>query len=186
MKAVTFQDVGVVSVSDVPEPELLEDSDVIVRVTRCAICGSDLHLYHGDIPMMPGDTCGHEFTGVIEDTGDGVNLKRGDRVVGTFHTACGACNACRRGEFHMCSSAAVFGYGPIYGSLNGTQAEFARVPKADVNLRVIPAHSDHGLRRGQKCGRNDRRNGCGDWLRSGWHHGNSKRFCPWCGSSARH
>ncbi len=140
MKAVTFQDVGVVQVSDVPEPELLEDSDVIVRVTRCAICGSDLHLYHGDIPMMPGDTCGHEFTGVIEDTGNNVKLKRGDRVVGTFHTACGACNACRRGEFHLCSSGAVFGYGPIYGSLNGTQAEFARVPKADVNLRLIPAN----------------------------------------------
>ncbi len=140
MKAVTFQDIGIVEVSEVPEPELLEPSDVIVRVTCCAICGSDLHLYHGDIPMMPGDTCGHEFTGVIEDTGSSVSLKRGDRVVGTFHTACGACNACRRGEFHMCANAAVFGYGPIYGSLNGTQADYARVPNADINLRMIPAN----------------------------------------------
>ncbi len=139
MKAVTFQDVRSVAVSDVPEPELLEDSDVVVRVTRCAICGSDLHLYHGDIPMMPGETCGHEFTGVIEDTGSSVSkFKRGDRVVGTFHTACGACKACQRGEYHLCQNAAVYGYGPIYGSLAGTQAEYARVPQADVNLRLIP------------------------------------------------
>jgi threonine dehydrogenase-like Zn-dependent dehydrogenase len=139
MKAVTFQDIGDVAVLETPEPELQDSSDVIVRVTRCAICGSDLHLYHGEIPMMAGDTCGHEFTGVIEDTGSSVgDLKRGDRVVGTFHTACGACNACRRGEFHLCSSAAVYGFGPIYGALNGTQAEYARVPNAQTNLRRIP------------------------------------------------
>ncbi len=138
MKAVTFQDIGSVAVLETPEPEILESTDAIVRVTRCAICGSDLHLYHGDIPMMPGDTCGHEFTGIIEDTGSSTTLKRGQRVVGTFHTACGACNACQRGEYHLCSSGAVFGYGPIYGSLNGSQAEFARVPHADVNLRLIP------------------------------------------------
>jgi threonine dehydrogenase-like Zn-dependent dehydrogenase len=139
MKAVTFQDVGDVRVLETPEPELLEGSDAIVRVTRCAICGSDLHLYHGEVPMLPGDTCGHEFTGVIVDSGSGVSrFKRGDRVVGTFHTACGACRACRRGEYHLCASSAVYGFGPIYGSLNGTQAEFARIPHADVNLRLIP------------------------------------------------
>ena len=139
MKAVTFQDIGQMRVTDVPEPELEMQSDAIVKVTCCAICGSDLHLYHGDIPMMPGDTCGHEFTGVIVDSGSSVSsFKRGDRVVGTFHTACGACRACRRGEFHLCDSSAVYGYGPIYGNLGGTQAEYARIPMADINLRIIP------------------------------------------------
>jgi threonine dehydrogenase-like Zn-dependent dehydrogenase len=138
MKAVTFQDTHHVAVLEIPEPELQASSDAIVRITRCAICGSDLHLYHGDIPMMPGDTCGHEFTGIVEDAGSSVTLKRGERVVGAFHTACGACKACRRGEYHLCSGAAVYGFGPIYGALNGTQAEYARVPNADLNLRRIP------------------------------------------------
>jgi threonine dehydrogenase-like Zn-dependent dehydrogenase len=139
VKAVTFQDIGQMRVTDVPEPSLELPSDAIVKVTCCAICGSDLHLYHGDIPMMPGDTCGHEFTGVIVDSGNDVTgFKRGDRVVGTFHTACGACRACRRGEFHLCDEGAVYGYGPIYGSLNGTQAEYARIPMAEVNLRIVP------------------------------------------------
>lgn len=139
MKAVSFVDIGSVTVSDVPEPELQSEEDVIVRVTRCAICGSDLHLLHGDIPMLPGDTCGHEYTGVIESAGPGVRgFKVGDRVVGTFHTACGRCGACRRGEYHLCVTAGVLGYGPVFGSLNGTQAEYARIPVADVNLRAIP------------------------------------------------
>ncbi len=138
MKAVTFQDIGSVAVLETPEPEILEATDVIVKVTRCAICGSDLHLYHGDIPMLPGDTCGHEFTGIVEDTGSSTSFKRGQRVVGTFHTACGACTACQRQEFHLCSNAAVYGYGPIYGSMGGTQAEYARVPNANINLRLIP------------------------------------------------
>ena len=143
MKAVTFQDIGRVAVTDVPEPALEEANDAIVRVTRCAICGSDLHLLHGDIPMLPGDTCGHEYTGVVEDTGSGLTaFKRGDRVVGTFHTACGHCRACQRGEHHLCSSAGVLGYGPVMGSLNGTQAEYARIPNAHVNLRRIPDNLD--------------------------------------------
>jgi threonine dehydrogenase-like Zn-dependent dehydrogenase len=143
MKAVTFQDTHTVAVLETPEPELQDSTDVVVRITRCAICGSDLHLYHGDIPMMPGDTCGHEFTGIVEDTGTDVGkFKRGDRVVGAFHTACGACKACQRGQYHLCSSAAVYGFGPIYGALNGTQAEYARVPNADLNLRHIPAGMD--------------------------------------------
>ena len=139
MKAVTFLDIGVMTVSDVPEPELQDDQDVIVRVTKCAICGSDLHLLHGDIPMLPGDTCGHEYTGVIEAAGSSVRgFQVGDRVVGTFHTACGRCRACRRGEYHQCVTAGVLGYGPVFGGLNGTQAEYARIPVADVNLRAIP------------------------------------------------
>jgi 2-desacetyl-2-hydroxyethyl bacteriochlorophyllide A dehydrogenase len=139
MKAVIFQDVGRVSLETIPDPELASQDDVIVRITCCAICGSDLHLLHGDIPMLPGESCGHEFCGVIEEVGVGVQkFAVGDRVVGTFHTACGSCRACARGEFHLCSSSGVFGYGPVFGSLNGTQAEFACVPVADVNLRRIP------------------------------------------------
>ena len=139
MKAVTFQDIGRVALETVPDPELTSQEDVIVRITCCAICGSDLHLLHGDIPMLPGESCGHEFCGVIEEIGSGVQkFAVGDRVVGTFHTACGSCRACARGEFHLCSSSGVFGYGPVFGSLNGTQAEFACVPVADVNLRHIP------------------------------------------------
>jgi threonine dehydrogenase-like Zn-dependent dehydrogenase len=139
MKAVTFEDIGKLSVSDVPEPELQDDEDVIVRITKCAICGSDLHLLHGDIPMLPGDTCGHEYTGVIEAAGPAVRgFNVGDRVVGAFHTACGRCRACRRGEHHQCVTAGVLGYGPVFGALNGTQAELARIPHADVNLRAIP------------------------------------------------
>jgi threonine dehydrogenase-like Zn-dependent dehydrogenase len=139
VKAVTFENIGKVSVTDVPEPELHDDEDVIVRITTCAICGSDLHLLHGDIPMLPGDTCGHEYTGVIEATGPAVRgFNIGDRVVGAFHTACGRCRACRRGEHHQCVTAGVLGYGPVFGALNGTQAELARIPHADVNLRAIP------------------------------------------------
>jgi threonine dehydrogenase-like Zn-dependent dehydrogenase len=139
VKAVAFQEVGRVSLETVPDPELVLGTDAIVRITCCAICGSDLHLLHGTVPMLPGDTCGHEYTGVIEEVGADVRSYRiGDRVVGTFHTACGHCPACARGEHHMCSSAGVLGYGPVFGSLNGTQAEFARIPVADVNLRRIP------------------------------------------------
>jgi threonine dehydrogenase-like Zn-dependent dehydrogenase len=139
VKAVTFQDIGRVSLETVPDPELASQNDVIVRITRCAICGSDLHLLHGEIPMLPGDTCGHEYSGVIEEVGSSVRrYKVGDRVVGTFHTACGSCRACLRNEHHLCSNAGVLGYGPVFGALNGTQAEYACIPMADVNLRHIP------------------------------------------------
>jgi threonine dehydrogenase-like Zn-dependent dehydrogenase len=139
MKAVVFQDVGQVALGTVPDPELVSQDDVIVRIVCCAICGSDLHLLHGEIPMLPGETCGHEYSGVIQEVGANVRKYRvGDRVVGTFHTACGQCRACGRGEFHLCSSSGVLGYGPVFGSLNGTQAEFACIPMAEINLRHIP------------------------------------------------
>ncbi len=143
MKAVTFQDVGRVAVEDVPEPELEAPTDALVRITRAAICGSDLHLYHGDIPVLPGASLGHEYTGIVETVGPMVRaIAPGDRVVGTFHTACGFCIACRRGDFHQCVERGVLGFGPAFGNLNGTQAERARIPYADVNLRRIPEGLD--------------------------------------------
>ena len=140
MKAVTYRGVGQVAIEDVPEPKIQQPGDAIVRITRCAICGSDLHIYHGHIPgMVPGFVCGHEFTGVVEEVGAGVQaFRKGDRVVGTFHTACGHCAMCRKGAFNQCQEYSVFGYGVAFGNLPGSQAEFVRVPHADVNLRRIP------------------------------------------------
>ncbi len=139
MKAVTFQDVRRVTVEDVPDPAVEAPTDAVVRVSLAGICGSDLHLYHGDIPMLPGASLGHELVGTVESVGEWVRtVAPGDRVVGTFHIACGVCRACRRGDFHQCSENAVLGFGPAFGGLSGTQAERARIPYADVNLRAIP------------------------------------------------
>lgn len=140
MKAVTFQGAHDFRVADVPEPEPMQPTDAIVQVTRAAICGSDLHLYHGDIPgMLPGSICGHEYTGIVRAVGSQARAVRpGDRVVGTFHIGCGICPNCQRGDFHQCANGGVLGYGIAFGDLAGTQAEFARVPYADVNLRLIP------------------------------------------------
>lgn len=140
MKAVTFHGVGDVRVERVPDPALLEPTDAIVRVTTAAICGSDLHLYHGKIPgILPGMIIGHEYVGVVEEVGPMVrNFKRGDRVVGAFHVACGTCRPCRRGAHNQCRHGGVFGYGVAFGNLEGTQAEFARIPYADSTLRPVP------------------------------------------------
>ncbi len=143
MKAVTFQEVGVMAVSDVPDPTIEQPGDAIVKISCCAICGSDLHLLHGDIPLTPGYICGHEFTGTIEETGSGVSgFKTGDHVVGAFHIACGTCGECRRGNQHLCRRGGVLGYGPMTGNLPGTQAEYAKISFADNNLRKIPEGMD--------------------------------------------
>ncbi len=141
MKAVTWYGKHDVRVEEVPEPEVTEPTDAIVRVTLAAICGSDLHLYHDEIPgMLPGTVLGHEFVGVVESVGPAVRaFKKGDRVVGTFHIACGHCRACRRGDYHQCERGGVLGYGLAFGNLPGAQAELVRIPYADVNLRPIPA-----------------------------------------------
>jgi threonine dehydrogenase-like Zn-dependent dehydrogenase len=139
VKAVVYEDVRRVTVSDVPDPDIEDPQDAVVRVTRSAICGSDLHFYTGKAPLVPGDTIGHEGVGVVERTGPGVErFKPGDRVVMAFDIACGHCWFCRRGETALCEEFRNLGAGPFGGSLGGTQAELVRVPYADTNLLAIP------------------------------------------------
>jgi threonine dehydrogenase-like Zn-dependent dehydrogenase len=139
-----------VEVRDVPDPVILNRRDAIVRITSTAICGSDLHLYDGYIPTMEkGDILGHEFMGEVVEVGTGVtNLVSGDRVVVPFPIACGACNSCVAGLYSLCensnpnagmaeklwghASAGMFGYSHLTGGYAGGQAQYARVPFADV------------------------------------------------------
>jgi 2-desacetyl-2-hydroxyethyl bacteriochlorophyllide A dehydrogenase len=139
MRAVVYRDVRDVEVAEVPDPELLEPSDAIVRVGTTSICGSDLHLYHGKAPLEPGDGIGHEAVGVVEAVGSAVErFARGDRVVVSFTVACGRCWFCRAGQTQLCEDYAYFGYGIFGGSLGGAQAELLRVPLADLNLLPVP------------------------------------------------
>jgi threonine dehydrogenase-like Zn-dependent dehydrogenase len=137
-------------VLDVPEPEILNSRDAIVRITSTAICGSDLHLYSGYIPTVKkGDILGHEFMGEVVETGREIkHLKIGDRVVVPFPIACGACNACKRELWSLCENSnpnaglseklyghpigGIFGYSHMTGGYAGGQAEYVRVPFADV------------------------------------------------------
>ncbi len=146
-----------VEVLDVPDPSLLSDRDAIVRVTSTAICGSDLHLYDGFVPTMrKGDVLGHEFMGEVVEVGNAVtNLRPGDRVVVPFPIACGACGSCRRGLYACCensnpnaamaerlwghSCAGLFGYSHLLGGYPGGQAQYVRVPFADVGPFKIEA-----------------------------------------------
>ena len=139
MRAVVYRGVGQVEVADVPDPEIEEPGDAIVRVSLTAICGSDLHLFHGKAPLEPGDTIGHEAIGVIEQVGSGVTrFAPGDRVVVSFTVADGTCWFCRHGQSQLCDDYRYFGYGLFGGSLGGAQAELLRVPIADVNLLPVP------------------------------------------------
>ena len=144
MRAVTFRGPGEVAVEDVEAPALRADTDAVVEVSVTALCGSDLHVYHGEIPgVMPGSVLGHEYAGRVLAAGDAVRrFETGDRVVGPFHVACGACPACGRGEHHQCEEGGVLGYGLAFGDLDGAQAERVRIPHADVNLRPIPRGLD--------------------------------------------
>lgn len=140
MRAVTFQAPGEVRVEEVPEPELIEAGDAIVRIEATGVCGSDLHIYHGRVQIEPGFTIGHEYVGTVLDAGEDVHdVQVGDRVLGCFQTACGRCFFCRRGWFHKCDSSRTFGHGAALGALQGTQAERALVPNADLILRKVPA-----------------------------------------------
>jgi threonine dehydrogenase-like Zn-dependent dehydrogenase len=140
-----------VEVREVPDPQILNPRDAIVRITSTAICGSDLHLYDGYIPTMKkGDILGHEFMGEVVEVGPGARSKLsvGDRVVVPFPIACGACLACERGQFSLCENtnpnaamaekmfgfptAGIFGYSHLTGGYAGGQAQYARVPFADV------------------------------------------------------
>ncbi len=122
-----------------PEPELTAPGEAIVRVECSGICGSDLHIYHGRVKIEPGFTIGHEFVGTVVETGDAVaNVRAGDRVCGSFHAACGTCFFCVSGLYHKCARSRTFGHGELLGSLQGTQAELALVPFADLTLRRVP------------------------------------------------
>ena len=157
MKALTYHGTRDVRVETVPDPVLHDADDILLRVTATAICGSDLHLYRGKIPELhDGDILGHEFMGVVEEIGPEVtNVRVGDRVVIPFVIACGDCFHCRLSEFSACETtntgqgaslnrkgmrppAALFGYSHLYGGIAGGQAEFVRVPKANVGPLVVP------------------------------------------------
>jgi threonine dehydrogenase-like Zn-dependent dehydrogenase len=158
MKAVCWYAKGDVRTERVPDPMILNPRDAIVRVTTTAICGSDLHLFNGFIPTMhAGDILGHEFMGEIVETGSAVsNLRTGDRVVVPFPIACGNCFFCSRGDWSLCdnsnpnarmaealygySGAGLFGYSHMFGGYAGGQAQFVRVPFADVGPMKVPDH----------------------------------------------
>ena len=157
MKALTYQGAKNVRVESVPDPTLLANDDIILRVTATAICGSDLHIYRGKIPAMKdGDVLGHEFMGEVVETGREVtSLNRGDRVVVPFVIACGQCFYCNKSLFAACeqtndgrgailnkktatAGAGLFGYSHLYGGYAGGRAEYVRVPKANVGPLKIP------------------------------------------------
>jgi 2-desacetyl-2-hydroxyethyl bacteriochlorophyllide A dehydrogenase len=139
MRAVTFQAPGEVRVEERPEPVLEAADGAIVQVEASGICGSDLHIYHGRVEVEPGFTIGHEFVGTVLAAGREVDrVAVGDRVLGCYGTACGRCFFCRRGLFHNCDEARVFGHGATLGSLQGAQAEQVLVPHANLTLRKVP------------------------------------------------
>src|SRR5919206_2596908 len=139
MRAVTFQEPGRVEIEERPEPEPLAPDDAVIRVEASGICGSDLHIFHGRVAVEPGFTIGHEYVGTVVAAGDAVSeVAVGDRVLGTFHTACGKCFFCRSGIFQKCDEARVFGHGKLLGSLQGTQADLALIPHANMTLRRVP------------------------------------------------
>ncbi|MFY2556755.1 zinc-dependent alcohol dehydrogenase [Corallococcus terminator] len=148
MRALTYQGPFKVRVENKPDPRLEHPQDVILKVTRTAICGSDLHLLHGLVPdTRVGHTFGHEFTGVVEELGSEVaQLHKGDRVVVPFNISCGTCFYCQRGLTASCENSnpssdvacGVYGYSHTTGGYDGGQAEYVRVPFADVGPLKIP------------------------------------------------
>ena len=145
MKAVSFVEVGRLEMRDAPKPTIEDPTDVLLRVTTTAICGSDLHVLEGRIPgMMEGGILGHEFIGIVEDVGPEVkNFKPGERALASFIVPCGKCWYCQRKYYGQCDEVRVFGYGIFVGDLNGGQTEYVRVPNADLSLHHIdPRLSD--------------------------------------------
>ena len=153
MKAVVFQGVGDIRIDDVPEPHIQEPTDAIVRLTASAICGTDLHFIRGTFSgMKPGTVLGHEGVGIVEELGADVrNLSVGDRVVIPSTISCGMCSYCRAGYYSQCDHAnpngslagtAFFGGPEAAGGFHGLQAEFARIPYANVGLVKLPDEVD--------------------------------------------
>ena len=149
MRALTWQGNEDVRVEDVPDPQIVEPTDAVIRVTSTAICGSDLHLYSTlGMYLEEGDVLGHEPMGVVEEVGPEVtNLSVGDRVVVPFVIACGHCWMCTRGlptqcettqNRHMNRGASLFGYTTMYGHVAGGQAQYLRVPQAQYGPVVVP------------------------------------------------
>ncbi|MFU2325598.1 zinc-dependent alcohol dehydrogenase [Pseudomonas sp. NFX98] len=157
MRAMTYHGAHKVRIETVPDPIIEQPDDIILRVTATAICGSDLHLYRGKIPTVEhGDIFGHEFMGIVEDTGPSVTqVQRGDRVVIPFVIACGDCFFCQQQLYAACETtndgrgailnkksippgAALFGYSRLYGGVPGGQAELVRVPKANTGPFKVP------------------------------------------------
>ncbi|WP_328603279.1 alcohol dehydrogenase catalytic domain-containing protein [Amycolatopsis sp. NBC_00345] len=140
MKGVVYCGPGEVRVRDLPMPVVRDPRDVVVRVTRTAICGTDLHPYRGELPGFPaGTVLGHEFAGVVQETGAGSPFAVGDRVFASDVIACGRCRHCERGRHYQCASVSLFGYADVVGApVDGGQAEYVRVPFADVVLAAIP------------------------------------------------
>ena len=156
MRALCWEGKKKVQVNTVPDPTILNPRDAIVRVTSTAICGSDLHLYNGRFPTVEaGDILGHEFMGEVVELGPGVkNLKKGDRVVVPFNIGCGCCHYCEKDQYSACDNSnplaplsvelvgnvgvGMFGYSRLHGQYAGGQAEYVRVPFADVGPLKIP------------------------------------------------
>jgi len=158
MKAAVFHKPGDIRVDNVPDPAILDPRDVILKVTATAICGSDLHILSGAVPQKENLIMGHEFMGIVEEVGSEItNLKKGDRVVVPFPIACGKCFFCTHEASPACENSnfkhygpngdlmdqkggALFGYTDLYGGYSGGQAEYVRVPYADISPRIIPEH----------------------------------------------
>jgi threonine dehydrogenase-like Zn-dependent dehydrogenase len=157
MRALVWHGKEDIRCDTVTDPEIEDARDAIVKVTSCAICGSDLHLFHNFIPaMLPGDIMGHEMMGEVVEVGSGVNgkLKKGDRIVVPFTIICGECEQCKRGNFSVCertnrkkhladkvfghTTAGLFGYTHLTGGYPGGQAEYVRVPFADATHIKVP------------------------------------------------
>ncbi|KAG2450469.1 hypothetical protein HYH02_004970 [Chlamydomonas schloesseri] len=155
MRAVTWHGPRHMALEERPRPLVTDPADAVLRVTSSAICGSDLHLFLGSAPgMQRGDVVGHEFMGFVEEVGPEVkHVKKGDRVVACFDIACGRCRSCSRGAFSGCDvtnpskdqemmygarSAGLFGYAHVTGGYEGGQADYVRVPFADINLLHVP------------------------------------------------
>jgi threonine dehydrogenase-like Zn-dependent dehydrogenase len=156
MKALTWHGKSDIRCESVPDPAIQDGRDAIIRVTACAICGSDLHIFDGLIPMMEkGDVVGHETMGEVVEVGrDNKKLRIGDRVVVPFTISCGECFFCKRGFYSGCersnpntkkaeemwghSPAGLFGYSHLLGGFPGGQAEYMRVPYADVGPIKVP------------------------------------------------
>lgn len=148
MRAMTYRGPFRVRVEDKPDPEILHPNDAVIRVTRAAICGSDIHLYHGLMPdLRVGQTFGHEFIGIVEELGEEVdNLKVGDKVLVPFNVCCGFCYWCSRGLVSNCHNTnpnatavgGIYGYSHTTGGWDGGQAQYVRVPYANFGPTIIP------------------------------------------------